>query len=43
MCTSDWLRAQEFSFWKETDDEIELYKEIEEIEKCNIFYLFKFK
>ncbi|KAG6485369.1 hypothetical protein ZIOFF_053906 [Zingiber officinale] len=34
VCTSDWLRAEEFSFWKDpTDDDLELYKEIEEIEK----------
>ncbi|KAG6493103.1 hypothetical protein ZIOFF_048080 [Zingiber officinale] len=29
VCTSDWLRAEEFSFWKDpTDDNFELYKEI---------------
>ncbi|KAG6521626.1 hypothetical protein ZIOFF_018751 [Zingiber officinale] len=34
VCTSDWLRAEEFSFWKDpTDDDLVLYKEIEEIEK----------
>ncbi|KAL3614231.1 hypothetical protein CASFOL_042305 [Castilleja foliolosa] len=34
VCTNDWLRADEFSFYKDpTDDDLELYKEIEEIEK----------
>ncbi|CAH9082826.1 unnamed protein product [Cuscuta europaea] len=34
ICTNDWLRAEEFSFYKDpTDDELDLYKEIEEIEK----------
>ncbi|KZV27152.1 hypothetical protein F511_21659 [Dorcoceras hygrometricum] len=41
VCTSDWLRAEEFSIWKDpTDDDLELYEEIEEIEKSkSIFYL----
>lgn len=35
VCASDWLRAEEFSFWKDpTDDDLELYNEIEEIEKA---------
>ncbi|KAL9689123.1 hypothetical protein QQ045_033555 [Rhodiola kirilowii] len=33
VCTSDWLRAEEFDFFKEpTDEEFEMYKELEEIE-----------
>ncbi|BBG93734.1 lectin protein kinase family protein, partial [Prunus dulcis] len=32
VCTCDWLRADEFSFYKEPmDDEIELYKEMEHV------------
>ncbi|KZV20002.1 hypothetical protein F511_26760, partial [Dorcoceras hygrometricum] len=38
VCTSDWLRAEEFSFWKDpTDDDLELYEEIEKSK--SIFYL----
>ncbi|CAH9103160.1 unnamed protein product [Cuscuta epithymum] len=34
VCTNDWLRAEDFSFYKDpTDDDLALYKEIEEIEK----------
>ncbi|CAH9148421.1 unnamed protein product [Cuscuta epithymum] len=34
VCTNDWLRAEEFSFYKDpTNDELDLYKEIEEIEE----------
>ncbi|CAH9082244.1 unnamed protein product [Cuscuta europaea] len=34
ICTNDWLRAEDFSFYKDpTDDDLDLYKEIEEIEK----------
>ncbi|KAL8463381.1 hypothetical protein ACS0TY_034155 [Phlomoides rotata] len=34
LCTSDWLKAEEMNFYKETtDDDLELYKEIEEMEK----------
>ncbi|KAG6469377.1 hypothetical protein ZIOFF_074092 [Zingiber officinale] len=40
VCTSDWLRAEEFSFWKDpTDDDLELYKEIEEIEKSPLRWI----
>ncbi|KZV38725.1 hypothetical protein F511_19523 [Dorcoceras hygrometricum] len=39
VCTIDWLRAEEFSFWKDpTDDDLELYEEIEEIEKSKSFF-----
>ena len=35
VCTSDWLRADEFSFYKEpTDDEVEFYKEMEDMTTC---------
>ncbi|KAM7515218.1 hypothetical protein LguiA_004801 [Lonicera macranthoides] len=34
VCTSDWLKGDEFQFYKEpTEDEIEFYKELEELEK----------
>ncbi|KZV23382.1 hypothetical protein F511_09127 [Dorcoceras hygrometricum] len=43
VCTRDWLRDEEFSFWKDpTDDDLELYDEIEEIKKVRVF-LSKFK
>ena len=33
VCTSDWLRAEEFNFYKEpTDDELQFYEELEELE-----------
>ncbi|KAL3643674.1 hypothetical protein CASFOL_014489 [Castilleja foliolosa] len=33
VCRSDWLRGDEFKFYKEpTDEEIEFYKELENIE-----------
>lgn len=33
MCINDWLRAEEFKFYKEpTDDDLEFYKELEELE-----------
>ncbi|KZV25329.1 hypothetical protein F511_34118 [Dorcoceras hygrometricum] len=39
VCTSDSLRAEDFSFWKDpTDDDIKLYKEIEEIKKSKSFF-----
>lgn len=35
VCTSDWFRAEEFNFYKEpTDEEMEFYKELEELEIC---------
>ena len=35
VCTSDWLRGDEFSFYKEpTDDEVEFYKEMEHMTTC---------
>ncbi|KAL8493872.1 hypothetical protein ACS0TY_024874 [Phlomoides rotata] len=35
VCTSDWLKVDEMNFYKDpTDDDLELYKEIEEIEKA---------
>jgi hypothetical protein len=34
VCTSDWLRAEQPYFYKEpTVEELELYQEIEELEK----------
>ncbi|KAI5321670.1 hypothetical protein L3X38_030741 [Prunus dulcis] len=37
VCTSDWLRADEFSFYKEpTDDEVEFYKEMEDMTTYSI-------
>ncbi|CAH9070101.1 unnamed protein product [Cuscuta europaea] len=34
VCTSDWLRGEEFQFYKEpTDEELEFYKELEELEQ----------
>ncbi|CAL2234058.1 unnamed protein product [Prunus armeniaca] len=37
VCTSDWLRADEFSFYKEpTDDEVEFYKEMEHMTTYSI-------
>ena len=34
VCTSDWLRGEEFQFYKEpTEEEIEFYKELEELEQ----------
>ncbi|KAG6527184.1 hypothetical protein ZIOFF_009278 [Zingiber officinale] len=42
VCTSDWLSAEEFSFWiNPTDDDLELYKEIEEIEKKHKYEIVK--
>lgn len=33
VCSKDWLCAEEFSFYKEpTEDELELYKDLEELE-----------
>ncbi|KAL9678681.1 hypothetical protein QQ045_016530 [Rhodiola kirilowii] len=38
VCTTDWVRAEEFDFYKEpTDEEFEMYKELEEIE-INVNY-----
>lgn len=40
VCTQYWLRTEEFRFWKHPmDDDLELYKEIEEMEKSKS-YLF---
>ncbi|CAH9094215.1 unnamed protein product [Cuscuta epithymum] len=34
VCTRDWLKGEEFHFYKEpTDEELEFYKELEELEQ----------
>ena len=41
VCTSDWLRADEFNFYKEpTDDDLQFYKELEESEASEWFSSF---
>ena len=51
VCSSDWLRGEEFNYYKEpTDEHLEFYKELEEIEtsklpfqfSCHHVVLFKF-
>ncbi|KAG6390695.1 hypothetical protein SASPL_148434 [Salvia splendens] len=39
VCTNDWLRVENFSLYKDpTDDDLEFYREIEEIEKSMLLY-----
>ncbi|CAL8089894.1 unnamed protein product [Prunus armeniaca] len=39
VCTCDWFRAEEFSFYKEpTDDEIEFYKEMEHVTTFSLLF-----
>ena len=41
VCTSDWLRADEVNFYKEpTEDMLQFYKEMEEVETSKICFNF---
>ena len=41
VCTSDWLRAEEFNFYKEpTDEMLQFYKEMEEVESSKMCFNF---